>query len=432
MSVCKPPTEDDLAGSRRLILVGVSCRAAAWSAARAGFAICACDAFADADLLKLASDSQVAARGVDKFPEGLLAIWSDLPDAPWLYAGGLENHAELIDELAASRRLLGNAGRVVRRARDPAEIQRILTDAGLSAPDLRPAGDPPASGRWMRKPLRSGGGIGVALVDFSRGAEAEAATTRVESHSRRPSDPAVDRATPADPGCAGFKSREFYYQRWIAGTSCGATFVAANGEARLLGVCMQLHGRNWPEPGEFHYAGSIGPLPLPPEVFERVDRLGSCLARELELVGVFGVDLVLDDGIPWQIEINPRWPASAEVIERASGVSVARIHWDACMYGILPAASLARDSGGRVAGKAIVYADRDTDWSDDATRWCLANRGPSPRDFPLIADIPVGATSLPSQSPLLTVLADDMSVACVRETLLRRKRSVRERCCGDE
>ena len=40
------------------------------------------------------------------------------------------------------------------------------------------------------------------------------------------------------------------------------------------------------------------------------------------LAGWFGVDFILRDGIPWPVEINPRYTASVEIHELASGRSL--------------------------------------------------------------------------------------------------------------
>ena len=42
----------------------------------------------------------------------------------------------------------------------------------------------------------------------------------------------------------------------------------------------------------------------------------------LELRGVFGVDFILHDGSPCVVEVNPRYPASVEVLEHATGKAV--------------------------------------------------------------------------------------------------------------
>ena len=54
------------------------------------------------------------------------------------------------------------------------------------------------------------------------------------------------------------------------------------------------------------------------------------LASAFGLVGWFGVDYVLRDGNPWPVEINPRYTASLEIHELASGRSLLAEHRRAC------------------------------------------------------------------------------------------------------
>src|SRR5438105_1796271 len=100
--------------AQSLIIVGASARAAAHSALRAGFAPLACDLFADVDL-----ERACPAVCVKDYPRGLVPAAARYPAAPWLYTGGLENHPDLVDEIASQRPLLGVAGDGLRAVRDP-------------------------------------------------------------------------------------------------------------------------------------------------------------------------------------------------------------------------------------------------------------------------------------------------------------------------
>ena len=46
-------------------------------------------------------------------------------------------------------------------------------------------------------------------------------------------------------------------------------------------------------------------------------RLAAVAAAEFHLVGVNGIDFIERSGVPYPIEINPRWSASMELVERA-------------------------------------------------------------------------------------------------------------------
>jgi len=61
----------------------------------------------------------------------------------------------------------------------------------------------------------------------------------------------------------------------------------------------------------------------------------AAVCEEFSLVGVNGIDFVATRGIPYAIEVNPRWCASMELVERAFGLSVFGAHAAACRDGVL-------------------------------------------------------------------------------------------------
>src|SRR5687768_3758422 len=95
-----------------LAIVGASARSAAASAVRAGFRPLAADLFADADLRAVATTTRIS-----PYPEGLLDWLRSVEPAAWMYTGALENHPELIDQMAWVAPLWGNTGDVLARIR---------------------------------------------------------------------------------------------------------------------------------------------------------------------------------------------------------------------------------------------------------------------------------------------------------------------------
>ena len=59
------------------------------------------------------------------------------------------------------------------------------------------------------------------------------------------------------------------------------------------------------------------------------------------------------------VEVNPRWSASMELIERAHGISMFAIHADACAKGELPQFVDRSPEPPATHGKAIVFARQD-------------------------------------------------------------------------
>jgi predicted ATP-grasp superfamily ATP-dependent carboligase len=370
---------------RQLLIVGASVRAAAFSALRAGFEPTARDMHADADLRRCCRVERIA-----DYPRGVLRAFESAPPVPWMYTGGLENHSRLLDQLAGRRTLFGNSGAVVRRVRNPWLVAEALTSDGLDVPLVAPRDELVSRGAWLRKPRRSCGGRGIerAGIPFRAG------------------------------------GRRFYFQHCIEGTAASAVYVAAKGRAELVGVTAQLIGAEWTGGRDWWYCGSIGPLALSDAALGTCRRIGSCLAERFALVGLFGVDLVLDASERiWPIEVNPRYTASVEVLERAAGVPAIAAHVAACCEGRLPEPIDLAGSHDRFCGKAIVYAEAETTIGRAFAEAALNIAGRDP--WPRLADIPAAGTTIHPGEPILTVLTDGENMPEVEGKLRRRAAAVR-------
>lgn len=379
--------------SETLLILGASVRAAAASAVRAGLRPRCVDLFADADLARLAPVERVA-----KYPCGFWDAARRAPAGPWMYTGGLENYPAVVDRIAAVRPLYGNPGAALRRVRDPWQLADVARDAGLPCPQLAHSGEGlPRDGSWLRKALRSSGGL------------------RVETWN-------------AD-NPAGLSTRGWYFQERIGGPSYAALFVAAGGRCEPLGITRQYVGGDG-ELGShtgappFHYAGSIGPVSLPGESHAKLEQLGAALASQFGLSGLFGVDLVLGGGGLWPIEVNPRYPASAEVLERAMAFSAVGCHVAACRDRRLPELR-SQPSGETVSGKAILYASKTLSL-DAAACVALCEMNDSGQ-LPSAADIPAAPGEFPAGAPIVTLLADGQSADQVARRLAQRIDELRRR-----
>lgn len=415
--------------SRPLSIVGASARAAAFSARAAGFEPWCADLFADVDLQAVATVERV-----DPYPQGLSALLHSSPDGPWMYTGAMENHPDLIDELSLARPLYGNSGRTLRRVRDPVFWSRALAEIGLPSPRVSlSTAELPRDGSWLRKPLRSANGQGVSLWTSDFAAQAS--------------------------GAAG--ADQWYFQERIAGTPIAAIFVAAEGEAVILGVTQQLVGGDWraalhmvaggegtpgaiPESqaaslneSPFRYTGSIGPVVLDEQHYQTMQRIGGALAQACGLVGLFGVDAILNAQNVWPVEINPRYTASIEVLERASALRtqtrrphrLLSIEWHeaACCFGQLPGPLGQSDEV--IAGKLIYYAPREGPFSSAAAQWAVERNLVQSR--PAVADIPAAGTPFHGRQPLLTLLADGLTAESVCAELSRAAEELEERLTGE-
>src|SRR5262249_3493498 len=302
-------------------IVGASARAAASSARRAGFDPWCADLFADSDLRAMVPDAVRCPPG--QYPAGLAELFANAPMAAWIYTGGLENHPNLIAKMAAIRPLWGNGREALRLSRDPFAVQAILRDAGL--PSLQVRSDLStlsARCRWLRKPRKGSAGQGIAF---------------------------------ADPRTRG-RSKTHFYQQYVEGTPMSAVFVRARGTVTLLGVTEQLIGIDWLNAPPFRYCGNIGPADLMESMRSELLQVGRALADGCGLLGLFGVDFISQDGCPWVVEVNPRYPASVEVLEMATGMAALSFHHQAFDPAV-PPGPVTRSTCAYV-GKAILYAPR--------------------------------------------------------------------------
>lgn len=393
----------------RLLILGASARAAAMSARRSGFECWAADRFFDLDLQHCCT--AVRAENHVAF-ESLLAA---APAAPWMYTGALENQPELIDRLARIRPLLGMSGAALRAVRKPMLLGAVLRQAGFPTPDCALASDMlPLDGTWLIKPVAGANGLWIQPW-LEPVATFRTATSPVPS----------------------------YFQRRVHGIPVGAMFIAAGGRATLLGMTRQMLGVSWCGVAargghEFRYCGSIGPLVLSLPDRTRFDELGNLLAAEFSLVGLFGVDAILGQSAGgtteiWPIEVNPRYTASVEVLERGGGIDPIRWHVAACSGDVLSARQVSSAVAGGVQdrqsanrrtwfnGKAILYAEQDLEIKAEFVSWIDGcNRG---RDWPTVADIPQVGTAVRRGHPVVSLFA---TAADDRSTLAELQRLAAE------
>jgi predicted ATP-grasp superfamily ATP-dependent carboligase len=309
------------------------------------------------------------------------------------YGSNFENHPGAVSTLAAGRALWGNAPAVLRKVRDPMLLARTLRTRGSATP-IAVADSFSRAGserrRWLVKPLASGGGHRVR--PWRRGA-------------RLP--------------------RGWYRQELVDGTPGSVVFVAAGRRAVPLGVSCQLVGEQAFGAAGYRYCGSIlgaagdAQFARDEALFDAASALASTVAEEFGLIGVNGVDFVARDGVPFAIEVNPRWSASMELVECAYGVSVFGAHAAACAAGALPDFDLARARRGvGAAGKAVVFARRDI-VVGDTRRW-LPGEDADDRGAATLRDIPHPGEQIPAGRPVCTVFAAGRDAVACRAALVRR------------
>ena len=368
---------------KQVVIAGISTRALAASAARAGHRVTAVDAFGDLDLGRTADIISMRCEERTHFRPMTAATAADhAPGGLACYTSNFENYPAAVERLAQGRALLGNPASVLMRVRDPLLLMQTLGALGFSTPKTRSS--VPVNGKvhgaWMLKPRRSGGGHGTRLW--------------------RRNQPVP---------------RTHYLQQRLAGPPASILFAADGHQAVVLGLSRQIVGDTRMGARGFRYCGSLlGPpgilFPGQPKLMEEAERVASAVAREFGVQGLNGIDFIATDGVPCPIEVNPRYSASMELLERAETMSIFQVHEQAC-GGVLPAGRI--ESKG-IHGKAVVFARKNvvmgdtSEWLDDTS----------------LADIPHPREKIPRGHPICTVFASGSDADSCYESLVSRAAAV--------
>jgi len=361
-----------------LLIVAVTGRALAASAARARHAVVVLDCFADRDTRLAAIDCRlvVASRSLRFDRRRLLEAAQEMApaggDGGLVYGSGFEGRPGLLRRLAEGRRLHGNAPAVVASVRNPGTFFPLLDRLGIRHPEVRL--EPPSeSAGWL---VKHPGGAGGAQVRHAGG--------------RRTGTGA-------------------YFQRLEQGRVMSVLFLADGMRARVIGFNEQ-----WTAPVRpglpFLYGGAVGGIALPATVEADLRAKLDALAAATGIVGLNGIDFLLR-GDEWSVlELNPRPTATMELYDPDYAGGLFDWHLRAC-GGELPAQPA---PAGAVRAHAVVHA---------VAAWQVAPAFAFPG---WCRDVPNPGTRLSPGDPVCTVHAEavdpERAVA-----LLRQRRAALER-----
>jgi predicted ATP-grasp superfamily ATP-dependent carboligase len=193
-----------------------------------------------------------------------------------------------------------------------------------------------------------------------------------------------------------------YFQRHMPGQVCSVLFLANGRQAFVVGFNQQWTSDSHPAL-PFLYGGAVGHASLPAGVERAIRDRVDALAAATGLVGLNGIDFLLD-GESWSVlELNPRPTATMELYDPDYERGLLEWHLRACsgeLPGSVPASRLSRAS-------TIVHAARP--WQVAAAfefpGWCR--------------DLPPPGTRFASGDPVCTVHAEadtpEAAVSLVRD-----------------
>ncbi|MBP1929668.1 putative ATP-grasp superfamily ATP-dependent carboligase [Methanolinea mesophila] len=328
-----------------ILVAGFATRHVAMSAFAAGYRVYAVDHFRDQDLSWYTADT----AGFEELGDLPGAIGEMIGRHPVDYAV-LTSGAE---SLRPGVPICGTPPDKIRRFLDKLTMQNFFGELGVPTPALSPPGVYPA----MLKPREGSGGWRNRVV-FTRAEQEEWEKF--------------------------FEYPDFIAQEVVEGLPSSVCCVSDGIRARAVAVNEQL--LRGEESAAYGFSGSITPLdhPLAPRMMDIAEKIAGASG----CVGTLGVDFVLGDA-PRVIEVNPRFQATLDTVERATGVNLFSLHAGACR-GRIPAE---RPKTTGVAARKILFAERET-----VIRTDLSKLGP------IVADIPYPGTEVGEGRAIVSVL----------------------------
>ncbi len=378
-----------------LMVAGASARPHVQSAANAGIECISVDLFDDWDNQQICRSLKI-----DNF-EDLPKVADTLDAKSWMMCGGLENYPRIVAQVSQNRKFYGPTPASISRVKDPFDLSLFCRNHCIAFPTVQSAvGFDFRKTRWLKKPFKSAGGQNIEFVIPAQ---------------------AIKRVNEPDS----------YFQELIHGTSVSAVFVSVDhNQVELVGTSRQLIGDPALTNCQFAYCGSMGPVRCSPTIQQQILRIGRLVCREYELVGVVGMDFILNQDQIYLIEVNPRVTASCELYEMA-GIcsSITQLHVSACTgFGIR--GLLKANKTGFLIGKAIVYSDwtRPVEINQRVHQRLIAIRDRATAKS--IADIPRIGTVIASGHPIVSVYAcgpaTDWDMALLHQELVRSASQIKQ------
>jgi predicted ATP-grasp superfamily ATP-dependent carboligase len=329
---------------QHVLVAGFSTRHVVQSAWRAGYVTYAVDHFCDQDLFWYTRD-RMKFEELDEIPECIRILCEKYPIDFMVVTSGAEH-------LRSRVPLLGTPLDRLDRLLDKQKTHRLFEEMGIPTPALVPEGIYPA----MVKPVRGAGGWRNRILHNDD-----------EKSAWMQEFPDVPRI----------------FQQIVTGTPASVSCLCDGRRAVAISVNEQLLRGS--EGAPYGFSGCITPI-IHPKVEEMI-RCAERAAQENGCIGSIGVDFVLSEEI-WAIEINPRFQATLDTVEMATGCNLFSLHVGA-FSGKMPEM---RPATRRFAARAILFADHDVLLKKDLARFA-----------PSVADIPWPGTQFEEGNAMVSV-----------------------------
>jgi predicted ATP-grasp superfamily ATP-dependent carboligase len=313
--------------NRSLLIIALSARPFVAAAAQAGFKVTAIDGFNDSQTLALASEVELAPFDHDGFKaEALLAMIDRLHASRYLgfvYGSGFEAQPALLAEITKRIPLLGNHPATLLSVKSPQVFFSACEQLGLACPQTWTEADATLPSHGLLKSVGACGG----------------------SHVRPYSNAKVS------------LDRQHYAQQRLHGLPVSVLFLANGQQAALVGFNEMMLAPTDSMP--YRYGGAVSQIDLPAMVQRQLLDAVQRLTAKFSLLGLNSLDAVVQDGVAYVLEINPRLSASVGLYEAVEGeLNLLSMHVAACQQA--PAYALPSTvavKAGSMA-QAVVYSER--------------------------------------------------------------------------
>ena len=394
---------------RNLLVIGIDVVSLAASARRAGYQVSAVDFFGDQDLKRVCWKSRSIVKqrpgrtcgrlSTNFHLEALLQLTKDLLRKDKidfaLLSSGLDDVPEALVELNVLVPILGNSPDIIRRVRDKTKFFKELKHLQIRHPETSIAVNFEEARKKSKdigypvvvKPLTSFGGASLRKVQDPQGLERVFRRTHL------------------------FHGKTLI-QEHVCGTPASVSLISSRRGTVVLTVNEQLLGiRELGQKEPYGYCGNVVALSADESVISECKGMAEKISSYFGLVGSNGLDLVIsEEGLPYTIEVNPRFQGTLECVERVLGMNIVKAHVEACTEGVLPTVTKKPSS---YCVRLILFASRCSIVPDLST-------------FAEVRDIPLPRVVVERGEPICSVVVKGTD----RDSSLREARKISELIFG--
>ncbi len=220
---------------------------------------------------------------------------------------------------------------------------------------------------YLIKPVYGSGGYGIFQLD--------SLAYNSDSNDSKP-------ANDSDNYLNSVTKEKFILQEYISGSEVSSSVISTKKEALSIISSSHINNSDNSSVNKFIYSGNITPYPGDDL---QIKEVGQEVVNHLKLIGSNGVDMIINNGEIYVIEVNPRFQGTFECAESSLGINLIDAHIKACEGELIQAHAVEKYSV-----KEIIYSPKKS----------LVGK----INIPGVYDIPKENTIIEKGEPLVTIL----------------------------